>query len=155
MPLSPLIASWFGLGLVPLIGSSLAVALVVGLYLLALRRWWVFAGLAGLVAGAGLLAAEGAGVAYGTADDSRIIIDEVAGAMFALVVGRPVAPLSIVVLAALYLVLDAVKPWPLTAIEDMHGGIGVMGDDLAAGLLVGLAVLALRLSGLPARLRGR
>ncbi|MBV9062939.1 MAG: phosphatidylglycerophosphatase A, partial [Alphaproteobacteria bacterium] len=36
------------------------------------------------------------------------------------------------------------KPWPIRKIEHLHGGIGIMADDLVAAVFAGvvLAVLA-------------
>jgi phosphatidylglycerophosphatase A len=39
-------------------------------------------------------------------------------------------------------VLDIVKPWPARRFERLHGGLGVMADDLMAGLYGNLLLQA-------------
>jgi phosphatidylglycerophosphatase A len=34
----------------------------------------------------------------------------------------------------LFRVFDIVKPWPLKRVQDLHGGLGVMLDDIGAGI---------------------
>ena len=40
----------------------------------------------------------------------------------------------------LFRVLDIAKPWPIRRLEKLHGGLGIMADDLLAGLM-GAAIL--------------
>jgi phosphatidylglycerophosphatase A len=71
-------------------------------------------------------------------DDGRIVIDEVAGQLTALLL----LPLRLEVALtgfALFRLLDIWKPPPIRAFESLPGGVGVTGDDLAAGLLANLA----------------
>ena len=52
-------------------------------------------------------------------------------------------PKSILWLVAAFLlfrILDVVKPWPINRLERLPGGLGIMADDLAAGL-VGALIL--------------
>lgn len=77
-------------------------------------------------------------------DPSEVVLDEFVGVLVALAFVPWEAPW---VLAAfvLFRVADIVKPWPIGLIDRrVHGGLGVMGDDLVAGLLAGLALLAVR-----------
>src|SRR5262245_2082252 len=70
-------------------------------------------------------------------DDGRIVIDEVAGQVVALLF----LPLRLdVALAgfALFRLLDIWKPGPVRACEALPGGAGVTGDDLAAGVIANI-----------------
>lgn len=52
-------------------------------------------------------------------------------------------------LAAAFLcfrVLDIVKPWPIRRLEKLHGGLGIMADDLLAGLYGAAILNAVRLA---------
>ena len=63
-----------------------------------------------------------------------IVIDEVAG----YVVTVALLPASVAVLAAGFFVFrlfDVVKPPPVAQLERLPGGLGIVADDLAAGLL--------------------
>lgn len=68
------------------------------------------------------------------AKDARcIVIDEVAGMLVSLVF----LPYDIRLVIAAFIVfriLDITKPYPAGALEKLKGSIGIMGDDLAAGL---------------------
>ncbi len=78
----------------------------------------------------------------GREDPGHVVIDEVAGQWFALV-ACPVEIKHAILGFALFRLFDIVKPWPARQLERLHGGLGIMMDDVAAGiyaLLVGLAV---------------
>ncbi len=81
----------------------------------------------------------------GRHDDSRIVIDEVAGIWLALCLStaQPLAALSSFLFFRLY---DITKPSIVGRIDrDVSGGWGVMGDDLVAGVLAGLSSALLML----------
>jgi phosphatidylglycerophosphatase A len=42
----------------------------------------------------------------------------------------------------LFRILDIAKPWPIRPLQNLHGGLGIVADDLAAGLIAGLILLA-------------
>ena len=46
----------------------------------------------------------------------------------------------------LFRVLDIVKPWPIRRLEKLHGGLGIMADDLLAGLYGAVILNAVRLA---------
>jgi phosphatidylglycerophosphatase A len=66
-------------------------------------------------------------------DDGRVVIDEVAGSLLA-VAGLPHQMGIVVAGFVLFRFFDIVKPPPIYQIQSMPGGIGVMVDDLVAGL---------------------
>jgi phosphatidylglycerophosphatase A len=73
-------------------------------------------------------------------DPQIICIDEVAG-VFVTWVAAPLTWKGLLVGVVLFRVFDQFKPWPARAAERrLPGGLGVMGDDVAAGLW-GCAVL--------------
>lgn len=83
----------------------------------------------------------------GKTDPSECVIDELAGQWFACVF----APLSLwgYVLAFIaFRIFDIAKPWPISAAERRPGGLGIMLDDVAAGLFAGIAVAAVHAAGL-------
>lgn len=69
-------------------------------------------------------------------DDGRIVIDEVAGMMIVLA-GWENATLTVVILAFIsFRILDILKPWPISWMDRrLGGGVGVMADDIAAGII--------------------
>lgn len=139
-----LLATWFGVGLLPrapgtwgslaalplawllgMAGGSLAVA--GGAAVIFLAGWW---------------AAERVVRRGGDGDPSFVVIDEVAGQLVALAV----IPLDPVLYAAAFLgfrVFDILKPWPVGwADRALKGGLGIMLDDLFAGLYVAAILFA-------------
>jgi phosphatidylglycerophosphatase A len=78
----------------------------------------------------------------GREDPGHVVIDEVAGQWFALV-ACPLDAGHTALAFALFRLFDIVKPWPARQLERLHGGLGIMMDDLAAGiyaLVAGLVV---------------
>jgi phosphatidylglycerophosphatase A len=65
-------------------------------------------------------------------DPGFVVIDEVAGQLFALIALSPtwVHGLEALVLFRLF---DIWKPWPIRKLEKLEGGWGIMLDDLLAG----------------------
>ena len=91
----------------------------------------------------GVFAADAYAKATGRKDPSEVIIDEVAGQWLTLII----LPHDILWYAAgfaLFRFFDILKPGPVRHAERLHGGIGVMADDLVAGAL---AALCLALAG--------
>ncbi|MBV8798746.1 MAG: phosphatidylglycerophosphatase A [Alphaproteobacteria bacterium] len=76
-------------------------------------------------------------------DPKECVVDELAGQWVACAFA-PVSLLAYALAFALFRLFDIWKPWPIRKIEHLHGGIGIMADDLVAAVFAGvvLAVLA-------------
>jgi phosphatidylglycerophosphatase A len=71
----------------------------------------------------------------GVHDDSSIVWDEVAGMLIALL-AVPFTWPNVLIAFLLFRFLDIVKPWPIGLLDkNLHGGLGIMLDDIAAGLV--------------------
>jgi phosphatidylglycerophosphatase A len=83
-------------------------------------------------------------------DPGWVVIDEGAGQSLALA-ALPVAAgwLGVLLAFALFRLFDITKPGPVGWADRRKGSAGVMLDDLLAGALAALILLALRLGGLP------
>ena len=93
-----------------------------------------------LVTGIGISASKKYGDLSGTEDPSDCVIDEVAGQLFACAF----APFSIAGFAAAFVLFrffDITKIWPVSVGEKLPGGVGVMMDDVIAGLLTGIILV--------------
>ncbi len=87
----------------------------------------------------GIFAAERYGQSTGKKDASEVIIDEVAGQWIPLVI----IPLEIEWYIAAFLLFrffDISKIGPVGHAERFAGGVGVMADDLVAGILAALVL---------------
>jgi phosphatidylglycerophosphatase A len=142
-----LIATLFGVGRLPrapgtwasLVALPLGWALVVG------------GGVPALIAAILALCALGiwAGGRHardiGSADPSSVVVDEVVGQWIALI-GAPLHPLAYLLAFALFRAFDIAKPWPISWFDRrVGGGVGIMADDVAAGLCA-LVVLQVALA---------
>jgi phosphatidylglycerophosphatase A len=94
----------------------------------------------------GIWAASRTEKLFGRKDPGKVVIDEVAGQLIALL---PLVPridpgwMSIVVAFLLFRLFDIVKPYPARRLEKLEGGLGIMSDDIVAGAYaaVGTAVI--------------
>ena len=78
-------------------------------------------------------------------DSQRIVIDEVVGQMitFGLFAGRyQLSAIYIALGFGLFRLFDITKPFPVRRLERLPGGLGVIADDVGAGIYA-LAVLTL------------
>lgn len=89
----------------------------------------------------GTWAAQEAERSLGGKDPGAIVIDEVAG-MTLSVIALPLTPAVLIAGFVLFRVLDVVKPYPANALQRLPGGVGVMIDDLVAGLYALLLLVA-------------
>lgn len=78
----------------------------------------------------------------GKSDPGHVVIDEVAGQLTALLL-MPTDIGHVVLAFVLFRFFDILKPPPVRQLDRLHGGLGIMVDDVAAGLyalLIGLIV---------------
>lgn len=114
-------------------------------------------GLIGLILGIvcifsiGIWASNRFDAAQGGHDNSMIVIDEVAGQWIALL---PVlffwgtSPVMILLSFAAFRFFDILKPWPVSFFDkNLKGGLGVMLDDVAAGLYAALIITGVHYAG--------
>jgi phosphatidylglycerophosphatase A len=95
----------------------------------------------------GIWAASRAERLIGKKDPAQVVIDEVAGQLvtFMFVPAYFLHPLMILVGFLLFRAFDIIKPYPIRRVEGLHGGLGIVGDDIVAGFYAGatLALVAL------------
>lgn len=88
-------------------------------------------------------AAEHARRIFGEEDPSRVVIDEIAGYLVAMAFHEP----SLYIMIAAFIVFrifDVIKPPPARWMERrLPGGIGIVMDDVMAGIYTNLALYAL------------
>jgi len=140
-----LLATWFGSGLLPKAPGTWGslVALPCAWAIVLLGGPWLLLGACLGVFLLGLWASARYARALGAADPGSVVIDEVAGQWLALV---PVAlqlefyPIAFIA----FRFFDIVKPWPVGWLDRrLKGALGIMADDMMAGLYAGLLTFAL------------
>lgn len=123
------------IGYAPVMPGTVASAALTLLYLATPERTlyikiFMFAALAGT------LAAHMHALFIRKKDSPTIVIDEIAGMALALLIAEPIG-LWVIPVFALFRLFDIYKPWPISALEKLPGGLGIMADDLAAGACAG------------------
>ena len=130
-----------GVGYIPLapgtFGSLVGVAL-----------FWVLPGVAIPIAilvftFAGIWAATRTEALAGRKDPGKIVVDEVAGQLIALfpLVFVKWSITTVMLSFILFRFFDIVKPYPANKFQEMEGGVGVMCDDLVAGVYAAIIVM--------------
>jgi phosphatidylglycerophosphatase A len=110
--------------------------------------WWLL-GPSAIAQGAAIVLIFAAGVWSGSVcerhfcrtDPGHVVVDEVVGMLITLFlcpVGWPGALGGFV----LFRIADVIKPYPANRFEMLHGGLGVMADDVMAGVYANLALRA-------------
>lgn len=137
-------ATLFGIGRIPYAPGTLASVVAIPLA-------WALAGLPGqytllaatvVVSALGTLASDRYVRETGIKDPGTCVIDELAG-QWAACCFAPRSVLAYALCFLLFRILDILKPWPISALEALPGGYGVMADDLLAGILAGVIVMLL------------
>ena len=130
------ISTFFGVGRIPIApGTWASLVTAVCLFLLHPAIDSPITGITALILiiVTGIPAAAYAEKYFAKQDPHECVIDEVAGQMLSLIL----LPYSFVTYLAAFLVfrfLDILKPFPIRQTEKIGGGLGIMMDDLVAGL---------------------
>jgi phosphatidylglycerophosphatase A len=140
MRISTIIASVLGIGYVPVASGT-----VMSIVAIPFAIWIARVGggsaviIASLIAFAiGVWACGDHVRATGRSDPSECVIDELAGQWLAFAgISFNLGPARFQEVALAFLLFrlfDILKPWPISAAEKLPGGMGVMADDMLAGL---------------------
>jgi phosphatidylglycerophosphatase A len=92
-----------------------------------------------LVLLAGVAAASHVARSLGLEDPGVVVIDEVVG-MWVTLLFLPLTPLTAAFGFLAFRAMDVLKPYPARQLEHLHGGWGIMADDLMAGVYANLLV---------------
>jgi phosphatidylglycerophosphatase A len=148
--LSVLLSTGFGIGYTPFAPGTMAslASLPFG-YLLLLSYGAPGVLLGGLLIFAVGIWASGAHArSIGHKDPSASVIDEIAGQLLAMLPIVPVGGFSdglqIAAAFVLFRFFDIAKLWPISRLERFDGGVGIMADDIAAGLAAAALLFAAR-----------
>lgn len=87
-----------------------------------------------------VLGADWAATRMARKDPGCIVSDEWAGQWLALLV-VPLDPWWWLAAFVLFRVFDIGKPWPMRALERLPGGVGIVADDVAAGVYAAAVLL--------------
>jgi phosphatidylglycerophosphatase A len=99
--------------------------------------------IAALIVFVGTWAASRTEKLSGKKDPGKVVIDEVAGQFIALLPVPFIVEFAwwpAILAFALFRFFDIVKPYPARKLESLHGGLGVMADDVIAGVYAAIVV---------------
>jgi phosphatidylglycerophosphatase A len=139
------LGTWFGCGYAPkgpgTVGSLAAIAIA-----WALHRWlgWPPAAIAALAAVLLLPAVWAAGRTAriaGRKDPSIVVLDEVLGQWVTFAGALTLNRMSWIAGFLLFRAFDILKPPPVRQLERLPGGIGIIADDLMAGVYAALVLM--------------
>jgi phosphatidylglycerophosphatase A len=144
-----LLATWFGVGLIPIAPGTWGSLAALPFAWTILSLW----GATGLAIAIAIVFFVGWGTAAtvtkagGIKDPGFLVIDEVAGQWLVLL-AAPRDPLAWVLAFLLFRIFDIWKPWPVRwADRHVAGGLGVMLDDLLAAVYAALVLSVLLVIG--------
>ncbi len=142
------IATCGGVGYFPVApgtaGSAVGVGLVAALGTIGVARPWFRVLLICLALSIFLIGAWAATEAekfFGKPDPGYVVVDEVAGQLFALVAQPDASWKWLLIGFILFRAFDIIKPFPARQAERLPGGWGIMVDDVVAGAYSAVALL--------------
>jgi phosphatidylglycerophosphatase A len=132
------IATWFGCGYFPwgpgTIGSLAGLLIYAGLHFwLGAARWTLVLLIAALTP-LGIWAATRAARIVQKKDPGLVVVDEVLGEWVTLLGATTFNVRSMIAAFILFRIFDIWKPWPVRQFETLPEGVGIVADDLAAGI---------------------
>lgn len=138
------LALGFGSGLIPLMpgtfGSLAALPLLIPFIWLS-EYWLLVAAVVASIVGIYLCGRTASDMQVH--DHGSIVWDEVAGILLTFL-WVPLTPLTVLLGFILFRFFDILKPWPIRPIDKhVHGGLGIMLDDIVAGVMACIALHAL------------
>jgi phosphatidylglycerophosphatase A len=138
------LALGFGSGLIPLMpgtfGSLAAVPLLIAMSYVNL---YVFVGVTIISFLVGIYLCGKTANDMRMHDHGSIVWDEIAGMMVCFI-AVPISPLTLIVGFVLFRFFDILKPWPIRVFDKkVHGGFGIMIDDIVAGVMACLCLHAI------------
>jgi phosphatidylglycerophosphatase A len=138
------LATFFGAGYSPVApgtaGSLAAIPLV--LLIRIASPMWAELAIIAVLFGAGGWSAAAAERLLACEDPGPVVIDEVVG-MLVTMVAVPLSWPSLVAGFLAFRVMDIVKPYPARRLERLGGGLGIMADDVAAGVYANVVLQVL------------
>ncbi|MDD4980378.1 MAG: phosphatidylglycerophosphatase A [Candidatus Omnitrophica bacterium] len=126
-------ATFFYLGHLPFIPGTYASVAGVFLFYLLKGNIFLHISVTGALMILGFLVSGRAEVLFNKKDAKYIVIDEVSGMLLALLF-IPYDIKLVIIAFILFRILDALKPYPSNALQNLKGSAGIMSDDIIAGV---------------------
>ncbi|MFH1201316.1 MAG: phosphatidylglycerophosphatase A [Candidatus Omnitrophota bacterium] len=128
-----LVSSFFYLGYFPFIPGTMGSLGGVLVYLLVKDNFYFYSAVLVFIGIVGFTISHKAEELFGRHDCPKIVIDEVVGMLVSLLLIPPKIPL-IVLGFIFFRAFDTIKPPPFDRLQKLPGSLGIMSDDLGAGI---------------------
>jgi len=128
-----IISTFFFVGYLPLISGTFGSIAGVFIFLLVNNNVFILSLLTFSFLLLGFLLSGSAERILKQKDHRFIVIDEVSGMLLSLLF-IPYDLKLVIIAFFLFRILDILKPYPAEKIQNMHGSLGIMGDDIIAAL---------------------
>jgi len=120
-------------GFLPVMPGTFGSAVGIACFYLYKDNWTLYFFATFLLAVLGFMLSGKAEKLFKRKDPRYVVIDEVVGMMVSLAF----VPYRISLVVAgffLFRLLDTLKPYPALTLQNLHGSLGIMGDDIVAGI---------------------
>jgi phosphatidylglycerophosphatase A len=140
------VAFGFGAGLAPKAPGTFGslVGLLAAFWLLELPLPWRAAVVLAVI-GVGIWICGESALRLQRHDDQRIVLDEIAGVLLTSLAIENGSLSALALVFVFFRFFDILKPWPIRDVDhSLHGGLGIMLDDLIAALYAAACVATIR-----------
>lgn len=128
-----ILSTFFYVGYLPFIPGTFSSMVCIFIFLWISQNIFIYGLLTITFMLAGLLVSGRAERLFNKKDARCIVIDEVSGMLLSLMF-IPYDLKLVIIGFILFRILDTLKPYPAGRLQELHGSIGIMGDDIVAGL---------------------
>jgi len=135
-----LLATGFGSGLSPVAPGTVGTAVSLLLFVVIQDTTWTLLALCVVGFFVGIWLCDRTSEKLGVHDHGGIVWDEFIGMWIALL-WVPLSISTLVIAFLLFRLFDVLKPWPISYLDKrVHGGFGIMIDDVIAGLFANICL---------------
>ena len=146
--IAKVITTFFGIGYFPVAPGTAATAAGLVLAFALQGSVWAYAGVTMGLLAVGVPLCTRVEKVLGQKDPGIIVLDEVAGVMVAMA-GLPMGWAVAISVFFLFRAFDMFKIYPINRLEARPGGLGIMADDVMAGVYTNIIMhIALRWAGI-------
>lgn len=133
-----IVSTCFGIGYIKGGGTLASILCCICLYFVPneLISTWISFFIAAILLGVGMITANKVEAVWGK-DNYRVVIDEILG-MYITMMLVPISIKSLIIGLVLFRFFDILKPLYIRRAEKLPGGLGVMTDDVLAGIYANL-----------------
>lgn len=140
-----LISTFFGTGYLPFIPGTFGSAAGMALYFIIRHNSLLYACVLLVITILGFWTAGKAAKIFNQKDPRCVVIDEAAGMLISLMF-IPYDLKWVITGFLVFRLMDTLKPFPAARIERLPGSLGIMGDDIVAGIYTNIVLqIVLRL----------